>query len=236
MAITFTKLLDDILYMLGYEGPGEGIPENTWSRELQLDPWAKQAILAFPLLRPKVYGFILIGSTHNIELPLDYKEMKSVEYPAGQEPPVFLARLNHLEKGFYSSRQTYYDIDRNYSTGEGWILIISKLLVEGDHIHINYLTPHETDLNDDATDEITVPDEYEEILIMYVISKCYRELLTTYAIDPSMHENVITELTEMINQAEVRYMGMIKNLLNSTTAGNSAITPNRIVDMYDRVY
>ena len=236
MAITFTKLLDDIMYMLGYEGPGEGLPEDTWNRALQLAEWAKQAMLAFPILRAKTYGFTLIGSTHEIELPADFKQMMSVEYPASQEPPVYIIRRSHLDPGFYVSKQTCYDVDRNYSAGVGWIMHISKLLTAGDHLHINYLAPHEIELEDNGTDEITVPDEYEEILILYVITRCYRELMTTYAIDPSMHENVITELTEMINQAEVRYMGMIKNLLSSTNAGASAITPTRTVDKYDRVY
>jgi hypothetical protein len=236
MAITFTKLLDDTMYMLGYEGPGEGIPENTWNRQLQIKEWAKQALLAFPILRPRVYGFTLIGSTHNIELPADFKQMMSVEYPASQEPPQFLIRRSHLDPGFYTTKQTCYDVDRNYANGVGHVMIVSKLLIAGDHLHINYLAPHEIELEDNDTDEITVRDEYEEILILYIITRCYRELMTTYAIDPSMHENVITELTEMINQAEGRYMGMIKNLLTSTTAGSSAITPNRAVDKFDRVY
>ena len=236
MTITFTKLLDDVEYQLGYAGPGGGLPEMYWERSLHFEPWAKQAMLEFPLLRPKVYGFTIISSTHNVELPADFRSMMSVEYPANQEPPEFIPRRNHLEVNFYNSDQVSYDVDRNYTIGTGYVMIISKLLVAGDHIHINYLTPHETDLEDNNTDEITVPDEYENILITYCVAKAYRHLLTLYAVDPTSHENIIQEMTEMLKATEDKYNYLINQLISQVSTGESVITPNRIVDKFDRVY
>ena len=236
MPITFTQLVDDIEYQLGYLGPGGGLPEFHWERSIQTAPWALQALQAFPLLKPKRYGFTMIASTHNIELPSDFVEMMSVELPAAQEPPVFLFRLNYLEKGFYNNKQVFYDVDRNYLAGEGYVMIISRLLVAGDHIHINYMTYHDHDLLDNSTDEITVPDQYEDILITYVVAKAYRELMSIYVVDPTAHEALITEMVDLISQAEDKYAKMIEGLLSSVSIGNSAITPNRSVDKYDRVY
>ena len=239
MAITFTKLLDDIEYQLGYTGPGGGIPEFHWERSTQLSPWALQSLQAFPLLKPKFQSFyirIILNPTHTIELPTDFVEIMSVELPAAQEPPVFLFRLNHLEKDFYTNKQVFYDIDHNYAAGQGYFLIISRLLNEGDHIHINYMTYHDHDLDGNMTDEITVPDQYEDILITYVVAKAYRELMSIYVVDPTSHEALITEMVDLISQAEDKYAKMIEGLLSSVSIGNSSITPNRTVDKYDRVY
>jgi hypothetical protein len=236
MPITFTKLLEDIEYQLGFQGPSGGLPEVYWQRSIHLEPWAKQAMLEFPLLRPKFMGFLLIGPSHNIELPSDFRSIKSVEFPANQEPPVFISRLNHLEKNFYTNKLVFYDIDLNYTAGTGHVLIFSHLLGPGDEININYLTPHETDLTDNSTDEITVPDEYENVLITYVVAKAYRHLLTLFAVDPTVHENVITEMTEMIKLAEDKYFMLYNKLIEQIGSGESVITPDFTVDKFDRVY
>ena len=236
MAISFTELVDHIEYQLGFIGPASGYPEMAWDRSLNLVPWANQALQSFPLLKPRQEGYTLIETTHTIDMPTDFVDIMSVEYPAHQEPPVYLFRLNYLEKGFYTNKQTFYDVDRNYITGIGNVLIISTLLQPDDHLHVNYLKYHDHELLDNLRDAITVPDQYEDILITYVVAKAYRSLMTVYVADPTSHENLITEMVELIDQAETKYHKMIANLLSNTITGNSVIPPNRTVDKFDRVY
>jgi len=238
MTITFTQLLDDIEYQLGYAGPGAGYPEAYWERSLHFEPWAKAAILAFPLLRPDSYAFTLIiepRNSHIVELPEDFRVMVSVEYPASQLPPVYLTRLSYQSPEFYGS-DSYYDIERNFTIGKGYQIIFSKELEEGDHAHLNYLVPHDADLMDNGIDELTIQDEYEDILIAYVIARAYRHLMTLFVCDPSAHENTISELTEMIKAAEDKYNNMIKSLTSEISIGESWIIGNRKSDKHDRVY
>ena len=238
MTITFTQLLDDIEYQLGFAGPGSGLPEQYWERSLHFEPWSKAAILAFPLLRPDSYAFTMLvpgRNPHIVELPADFRVMVTVEFPGATVPPVLLTRANCQASDFYDT-DDYYDIKRNFSLGSGYNIIFSRSLVATDHAHLNYLVPHDADLMDNGVDELTIPDEYEDILIAYVIARAYRHLMTIFVCDPSAHENTISELTQMIKAAEDKYNNMIKSLTSDISVGESWIIGNRKSDKHDRVY
>lgn len=227
MSITFTKLLTDCLVALGDDDA------TTWSRINKIWPWCIEAMMAFPILRGMELEYTMLAASHKVTLPADFREIISVEYPIDQEPPIYLTRLNHLDPSFYQA-ETYYDIDRDYKTGKGWLLYVAKMLAIGEKVRISYLSNHSTDLADDSTKLISVPDEYEGILIAFVIAKAYRERLGAYMQDPTAHTSIILQMTDMVRKSEDNYQQMV--LRAQEKLSDSRTSPHMSVDKYDRVY
>ena len=73
------------------------------------------------------------------------------------------------------------------------------------HIKTSYLANHDTDLDDDDLSLLTVPDEYENILIEAVMCRAYRERLSVAMQDPTAHTSVIMQLTDMVAKMEQTY-------------------------------
>ena len=228
MTITFTKLLNDIALANG------DVLGATWARVTYIMPWAKEAMLAFPILRPIDESYtIAVTATHIITLGTNYREIISVEYPIGAEPPTYLTRKNRLDPHFYDS-DDHYDLERDFSAGVGWCIYTSKLLPVGARVTVQYLANHATALDDDSSDTITVPDEYEHILIAYVLVKCYRERLSYAMQDPTAHTSVIQQMTEMVEHMEHSYSELVAAAVAKIT--DSRFSPQHQVDKYDRVY
>ena len=228
MSITFTKLLSDCLVAMGDETAA------TWDRTDTIWPWAIEGMLAFPILRPMTddhtNGAVLV---YSFDLPTDFREVITVEYPISQVPPSYLVRKNRLDPDFHNAAG-YYDIDHNYASGEGWVCFVSKGLGANHHIRTNYLANHDTAMLDDSTVTITIPDEYENILVAYVLAKGFRERLSAYMITPTAHSSLIMQMTDMVRKAEDNYHLLVQRAQQKLA--DSRITPNVAVDKFDRVY
>jgi hypothetical protein len=228
MTITFKHLLTDCLVALG-DSTGA-----TWSRIDRMWPWCIEAMLTFPILRPMLDDHTNgLTKLYSFDMPDDFREVISVEYPVNQTPPAYLVRKNRLDPDFYKVAG-YYDIDHDYSSGAGWTMVVSGGLAAGTHIFTQYLANHNTTMADDDIHYISVPDEYEGILIQNVVCRAYRERLSFFMQDPTAHTTVIQQLTEMVHKAEEQYREMVLRAQEKLTT--SITSPKQTVDKYDRVY
>ncbi len=227
MSTTFTKLLTDCSVAMG-DNSG-----TIWSRVNTIWPWAVEAMLAFPILRPRRQDATTASATNSLALAGDFREIISVEYPVAQTPPVYLSRKNRLDPDFYSASGSY-DVDHDYASGKGWLLYSSEKLPALTHVYIQYLANHDSAMADDSSTLITVPDEYENILVAYVLAKGYRERLGKYMTDPTAHTSIILQMTQMVLKAEENY-GLLVQRAQQKLA-DSRITPNVPSDRFDRVY
>lgn len=228
MTTTFTQLLTDCLVALGDPSA------LTWSRTSVMWPWCIEAMKTFPILRPMrdehTNGITLVYSFAAAD---DFREMISVEYPVGQQPPVYLVRKNRFDPDFYKM-SGYYDNDHDYSAGTGWFIYISGGIAKLAHVCIQYLANHDVAMADDDTVLITVPDEYENILIAQVICRAYRERLSYFMQNPTAQTNVIMQYTDMVQKAEESYYAMLASA--QLKLADSKIIGDKEVDKYDRVY
>jgi hypothetical protein len=207
---------------------------EVWSRTDIIMPWIEEAVQAFPILRPMLDDHTNGASlVYSYALPEGYREVISVEYPISQTPPVYLARKNRLDPDFYNEAG-YYDIDRDYSTGSGWMCYVSGGVTALAHIKMQYLANHDLDIQDDSTHKWTVPDEYENIVIAYVVAKGYRERLGVAMVDPTAHTTIVAQLTDMVEHADDNYTELVQRA--QSKLAESRITPSMTVDKYDRVY
>ncbi len=228
MSISFQQLMTDCLVALGDSGAA------TWSRVNIMMPWCKEALRTFPILRPmKDDHTNPLVVVYNFSMPDDFREVISVEYPVNQQPPNYLVRKSRVDPDFYEE-SGYYDVDHDYSTGMGWTMYISGGVTAGAHIYTQYLANHDTAMIDDPDCYITVPDEYENILIASVMCRAYRERLGYVMRDPTAHTNLVYQLTEMVRKLEAQYEKLVSEAQHQLT--NSVISAHKTVDKYDRVY
>jgi hypothetical protein len=228
MAQTWSKVLDHCLIAMGDTAGA------TWSRTLTIWPWVQEAVLNFPILRPMLDDHTNGASiVYSYAANTDFREVISVEYPISQQPPTLLVRKNRLDPDFWDAAG-YYDIDHDYSTGSGWTVYVSGGVAALAHIKMQYLANHDTTITDDSVDVWSIPDQYEGIIIAYVLAKGYRERLSKYMQDPTAHTSLIMQMTTMVDKAEENY----RELAQAAHArlADSKITPNVAVDKFDRVY
>jgi hypothetical protein len=227
MAISFKQFLDESLLALG-DSAGA-----VWSRANVMTPWCIDAIRSFPILRPMDYGYLFVATVYSIDMPADFRQLISVEYPTAQVPPVYLARRNRLDPEFYKSA-SFYDIDHNYDTGEGWLLFLSGGATTGMRIRIEYLANHDLAMSDDDECFLSVPDEHFFILITSVICRAYREQLTKAMQNPTYYLSQIPQMVKMVDQVEALYQSQITAA--QSRLANSIVSPRLATDKYDRVY
>ena len=138
-----------------------------------------------------------------------------------------------MDADFYAEAG-FYDIDYDFTTGSGYLCYVSGGIAAAAHIKVEYLAAHETDLDDNSADLITVPDQFENILIAYFIMRAWRERLGFVMRDPTAHTSVIMQMTEMVRKSELNYKDLVDAAQrfiseSKTTSGNK-------VDKFDRVY
>ena len=228
MTIVFTQLISDCLVAAG------DIDSATWSRTDVAIPWCKEALRVFPILRPMLDDHTNGAAVvYSYSLPADFRELISVEYPISQQPPVYLVHKNRLDPDFYNADR-YYDVDYDFSTGTGYLCFISGGVAALAHIKVQYLAAHPTDLEDDDTDVITVPDHFEPILIAYFIMRAWRERLGYIMQDPTAHSSIISQMTEMVHKSDANYQELVVQAQRFIS--ESKVSSGHHVDKFDRVY
>jgi hypothetical protein len=102
------------------------------------------------------------------------------------------------------------------------------------HIKIQYLANHDSALEDASDHHLTTPDEYENLLILAVMCRAYRERLSYAMQNPTAHSSVIQQMTEMVNKMEQEYKDQVAAA--QAKLANSIISPRLGSDRFDRVY
>jgi hypothetical protein len=227
MAISFDAFMDHVFGALGDP------TATTWSRTDQILPWSFEAFTAFPILRPRYLDKTAPANVYKYRLPVDFREIISVEYPITKQPPEYLTRKNRFDPAFWSS-SNYFDIDNDYTTGDLYTIYFSGVFTNATHMYLEYLGLHDTDLTDDGAHFISIPDEYETIVITSVMCRAYRERLGKYMQNPTAQSSIIMQMTAMVEHLEAYYKQQLADALASLA--ESRVSPRLASDKYDRVY
>jgi hypothetical protein len=228
MAYTFTELLNSCSIALG------DISGTVFDREDKIWPWCIEALTTFPIPRPMFVDYtVLITDDHGFDLPADFRDIISVEYPVSQTPPHYLLRKNRLDPDFYK-QDGFYDVDHNYADGVGWRLYTSDNVRAPSHVYVQYLANHLTHLHDNSTDVITVPDEFVSIIISFVICRAYRERLGWTMQNPSSTAAIITQFSTLVEKMDHHYNEQVAAAQARLAQGK--VGTHLTVDKYDRVY
>ncbi len=227
MTMTFSHLIDACMRALGDHDAA------FYDRTTVVWPWAVEAMLHCPILRPQVQNITFATAGHTYDLTAGFRELITVEYPISQDPPEYLHRMNRLDPNFYTT-DDHYDIDRNYVDGAGMVIWFSRKMQIGNQVTVNYLGNHDTDMADDEIKLITVPDEYVNILVADVVAKAYRERLGHFLGDPTSFTTIISELVKSVEGADAFYRDLVDRTMAKITDSRSS--PHMQSDKYDRAY
>ncbi len=179
-----------------------------WS-DLQINQWINDAIADFGQHFPRQISAAITTAAdqRQYELPAGFQSAVSVEYPQGEEPPVYLQRLAYSAFEFWQLGGRY-DIVRRRDGSSVDELWISDDPLEGETIQLEYLADHAS-LDDDG-DACTVPDRHLELLVLFVRWASLQELAAEEARDPDPATPAMSVLDTNAMRAERAYRAAVK--------------------------
>jgi hypothetical protein len=203
--------------------------EVYWSRTLVVWYWLIEAIREFPILLAKEADVSDNFKEHEIELPADFREVISVQWPITADMR-YHVRRSRLSEDFYDG--DYYDVDRDFSTGSGWKLWMGQPVPFAFPVRVHYYALHDTAGGELTV--LTVPDQYLNILTEYCILRAWTERLSKELADPTAHSDVISSINTAIAEHRKTYNALVEQAVRELTT--SRITPTHRADGHDRIY
>jgi len=225
--ITFGDLLDRVMISLG-DATGA-----TWDREDVIWDWIIDAIKELPFYIPSE-GELKhdLNHDHEFTLPAATVSVVAVEYPIDQDPPAYLVRKSHFEPNFFNS-DSYYDVDRHFTSGEGLRLWTSAALAVDAEVRVSYLARHNTTYAAEAT-ETDIEDQYINLIVLYVVWLAWQERLSVHLQDPTAYTNVIAQVTQAMDLAKQNYLNAVIQAIQEQV--HSRYVQGWRNDKYDRIY
>jgi len=127
----------------------------------------------------------------------------SVEYPAGEDPPVYLTRCSHRDpRGFVGG--AYYDV----LGAPPATLVIGEEPLATEDIVVTYSGDHAYPSADG--DLLTVPDQDMEALTLFAIWKAAELLRAVEGANPRFETLLLTQFDSMVYRAEVAYRAWLR--------------------------
>lgn len=136
--------------------------------------WIKEAIRRYSQYLPRVVAATIdcVTGDRQYDLPAGLVAVTAVEYPVGEDPPEYLARMSYQDPRFWVSTGVY-DVLFHDDAGDMAELVIGEEPTTGETIAVTYEALHDYDLA--AGDALTVPAQHEYMLILYVKYLAYGE-------------------------------------------------------------
>ena len=211
---------------------------GTWP-QATVEAWCIDAIRdysqAFPRTRALTIAISGASPGHEFNLTTDTVDLIQVEYPDGEDPPVYLKRRHRTHPQFYG-RAGYYDLEILHDSQEYSILYLSEEPADGETIAILAKCHHDVTIV--SGDDITVPVQHESLLILYVLWQAFKERLATEQQDPDTTlAGAVTLLQQLVKgatQAEAEYRRALQRALQARS--ESGPTGPWTVDDHDRIY
>lgn len=199
--------------------------------EAQLLQFLNEAIREYSQQLPRLSTTSLTASGRTYTLPYDLKAVISVEYPAGEEPPCFLAQVPH--KALRFTDRPAYDVLHRLDLTSYPQLLLSFDPTAGETIAVRYQHPHNHSLA--AADHVTVPADHHHVLISYMLYAASRMQQLIEQANPTGSSSLLmAQLMTNTRRAELTYLNALNRILQAT-AGQSSSASWRMDD-FDRVY
>jgi hypothetical protein len=225
---TLLQLADRAQLALNDSGVG------TWP-QATVEAWCLDAIRDysqfFPRTRTSTTTIAIDDAGHEFDLPTDFLAVILVEFPDGEDPPEYLERRARTRAAFWDY-EGYYDVEPSHDAGTAGTLFLSEEPANGEAYTLTWLAPHDTDLV--SGDTITVPEDHESILILYVLWQATRERMATEEQDPDTTIHLLRQMVNAAEQAEADYRRALERAQDHVAPGGWT-GPWR-ADVHDPIY
>jgi hypothetical protein len=203
-----------------------------WTDE-QINQFINDAIADYSMHFPRVQTQTISCSddTREYDLSTYFLDTLSVEYPTGEDPPQYLDFREKTHPDFWLT-DGYYCIEQEKGEDDLDQLVISEKPSTGESIEVTYNAYHAY-FDDDDTDELTVPEEHLELIILYVRWACFQELATSESASPDPTTLLSSTLEMNASRAERAYR---KQLGVYKTSRSESARARWDLDEHDRIY
>lgn len=204
----------------------------TFSDE-QINQWINDAIadysMHFPLTKTQTIS--CTANIRNYDLATDFIFALKVEFPVGEDPPQYLYFREKTHPEFWQVNGYYFE-EKEIGDNDLDIIYISQKPTAAQSIKVTYHSRHAF-LDNDDTDEVTVPEEHLELMILFVRWASYQELAATESASPDPTTTMSSSLELNANWAEIAYHKMLST--DKESASTSAIIQWEM-DRYKQIY
>ncbi|MFC1879384.1 hypothetical protein ACFLZW_05675 [Chloroflexota bacterium] len=188
---------------------------TTWT-DLKINEWINDAIVDLSHHFPRVIITDLSTTlnTREYDLELNFIAALSVEFPQGEDPPVYLERKHHLDDDFWIT-DGYYDIldtQTADSTNDPQIFISEKPAASLT-IRVRHTAVH-NELSAPA-DITTLEDRHLHLIAMFVRWKCWENISIYDGTDPDPLKDTTTAKEEMAAMAGKAYLEALQRAKDS---------------------
>lgn len=225
---TLLQLADRCQLALNDAGAG------TWP-QATVEAWVLDAIRDysqyFPRTKTATTTIAIDDAGHEFDLPADFLSMILVEFPTGQDPPQYLLRRARTHEAFWDY-ESYYDVEPSGDADSAGTLYLSEEPANGESYALTYTAQHDTGL--ESGDDITVREDHESILILYVIWQAFKERMATQEQDPDTTIHLLQQMVRAADQAEAEYRRALQRA-ESHRAEGGYTGPWR-ADVHDPIY
>ena len=205
---------------------------ETWAAAT-IQSWIEEAIREYSIHFPRQRETTIACSddVRQYDLPADFQDVVSAEYPDGEDPPEYLRRLSHHHPSYWQS-SGYYDVFEPADPTDLAQIWISEKPSAGQDIALIYLADHDYDL--DPADSLTVPDTHHHLLIQYVVWSAMRERMAAETANPQADTLILSQLASDANRAFRTYIEALNKARNAQAPGSYSTTWR--MDVHDPIY
>ncbi|MFC2025850.1 hypothetical protein ACFLUC_01510 [Chloroflexota bacterium] len=203
----------------------------------QINQWINDAIaeysIHFPLRKSTTITCADNDRQYNISVT-GIQSVISVEYPTGEDPPIYLTPRPYTHKNFWSKdlgkNDSFYTfIQEGDGTSQIWI---SEKPAANEEIKIWYSGKHDY-LTPGSEDETTVPERHYELLVLFVMWAAWQELAAQEGASPDPTNLFSSTFQVNAYRAERAYR---KHLNLSIAAESETVILNWDMNDRNRIY
>lgn len=187
-----------------------GDPDGLYFRDVDLNQWAADAIADYNQYFPQeTTGTIALSTGTRIYSLTSFTRLKSVrrvEYPYGEDPPVFLARRPVEDsRGFWGG--PYYDLWLVGGVGDPREVVIGPEPTTGESLKLWYLYDHNYPDSDGET--LTAPERDFNLLAAFVRWRAIVSLESREMATPTLSIPILSMLGTNARGAKREYNDML---------------------------
>jgi hypothetical protein len=155
------------------------------------------------------------ASDRQYDLATRLVDIIAVEYPKGEDPPVFLRRRPHTHPDFWVE-DGYFDVLYHNSDWTADELLISTKPSAGQSIEVDWLGSYDITMITSAA--ITVPIEHHHILRNYVVWRAALQLKAAEEASPTSNSSLLmSQLAINVDRARRAYTDALAKALFATS-------------------
>ena len=198
-----------------------------------LDRWLQDALRFYSVEFPRHWRHTLSLTTGIQAYALPgghgFQALLSVEYPAGESPPRFLALVAEWSAAFGQGRGVYAlrgvvdttAIDADTTAGS---LVFAEAVATGQTAAVEYLGAHPAPAVGDNDAVITVPEAHLEALLAFMDFRAHWALETDEAVTLSTVSIILSQLGQEARLAWRRYKEVVERLQEMTPVPSGRVT------------